>query len=168
MTHKTGVYCYTNRVNGKVYVGSAAISLKTRFKSHRNRLKANQHDNSYLQRAYNKYGSRSFCFSILERCEPSECVQREQYWIDSLQACRRDKGYNLAPTAGSMLGFRHNNEERQKISKGTKKAMERPEVREKLLAGHARRTADQSWRIKMSKTLRANLTPERRANFSRC
>jgi group I intron endonuclease len=52
-----------------------------------------------------KYGYSSFKLEILEYCEPSEAVPREQYYLDLLKP-----EYNILKTAGSLLGFRHSSE----------------------------------------------------------
>lgn len=41
-------------------------------------------------------------------------IQREQYWIDFYDA--KASGYNIAPKAGSQLGFRHSEESKRKMS----------------------------------------------------
>jgi hypothetical protein len=49
-------------------------------------LKNNKHVNIILQRSWNKYSERNFSFIILEECSPERCVDREQYYLDTLQA----------------------------------------------------------------------------------
>lgn len=122
--HTTGVYCIYNTANGKRYVGSAAKSLVRRFRDHRYQLNHSLHHNKHLQSAWDYYGSKAFRFQILERCNPRECVQREQTWIDKYQCSDRRFGYNKSPTAGSPLGFRHTKQTKAKVSlalKGKKK-----------------------------------------------
>lgn len=104
---KTGVYLITNEVNGKRYVGSAAHNFQTRWALHRHELQHQKHHSSHLQRAWNKYGSESFKFSVLERCPPADCLVREQYWLDELKTYDRSVGYNLSAIAGSTLGVKH-------------------------------------------------------------
>jgi len=54
-------------------------------------------------------------FEIIERiADVTLLLGREQHWIDRLDACNREKGYNMLPVAGSLLGFRHS-EETKKI-----------------------------------------------------
>lgn len=100
----TGVYCWLNKVNGKRYVGSSAISLKGRKEGHLKLLRKKGHYNRHLQAAWNKYGEEQFDFDVLCYCEPEECVTQEQAWIDHYQAANDKYGYNLSPTAGSVLG----------------------------------------------------------------
>ncbi len=100
----TGVYQIKNSVNGKVYVGSAAKSLEGRINTYKWMLPRRKCHNRHLQAAWNKYGRVSFYYRILERCSPIRCIEREQYWIDKLQAADPRFGYNICPTAGSALG----------------------------------------------------------------
>lgn len=114
--HKTGVYCIRNRLDGKRYIGSASISLIKRIRDHWAELAKNRHANRYLQRAYNKYGRKMFVASVVERCQPKFCVNREQYWMDFYKAAVPIHGYNISPTAGSQLGMVHSKETRDKIA----------------------------------------------------
>lgn len=94
----------------KQYVGSAH-DIKARWAVHRNELRHNQHHSRYLQRAWNKHGEEAFVFRILEVCAGEQCVEREQYWIDTL----RPK-FNMHPLARSPLGVKRSNETRAKLS----------------------------------------------------
>lgn len=105
---------YRIRVKGydKAYIGSAK-SFKHRKAHHRNRLRAQEHRNQYLQRLFNKYGEESLSFEILEECEVEKLIEREQAWIDKEGF---DNLINLCPTAGNTLGRVHSEETRGKIS----------------------------------------------------
>lgn len=76
-----GVYQIRNIINNNIYIGSS-ISIKKRFSAHKNDLRKNQHYNSHLQRAWNKYGEENFEFNIIENSiYPEERLQRENYYI---------------------------------------------------------------------------------------
>jgi group I intron endonuclease len=49
-----------------------------------------------------KYGYSNFKLIILEYCDTSAIIKREQYYIDQLKP-----DYNINPTAGSFIGFKH-------------------------------------------------------------
>lgn len=100
MVKKSGIYCIFNRVNKKMYIGSA-VNLKRRKTVHFCTLKSNSHFNGYLQNAYNKYSKENFLFVILEYVEPSNLINREQYWIDYIGI---ENLYNSRPIANSPLG----------------------------------------------------------------
>ena len=65
-TDLTSVYCITNSVNGKRYIGSSAKSFKARWKCHINDLKRNCHYSKHLQSAWNKYGENNFGIKFSE------------------------------------------------------------------------------------------------------
>lgn len=113
-----GIYYIKNKINNKVYVGSAAgkNGIKERFYRHRTELKRNIHSNKYLQTEYNKYGLENFEFIEAEQCLPEKCLEREQFHMDNLQSWDRSKGYNLCKIAGNTLGRKHSKESRLKIS----------------------------------------------------
>lgn len=127
----TGVYCICCVDTGKRYVGSCSSSrgIKHRLRGHVQALTNKTHCNKHLQRAWDKYGSRRFKFTVLEKCASEMCVIKEQFWIDKYASANPQHGYNLAPTAGSMLGFKHPEESRLKISEANKKRS--PESRKK-------------------------------------
>lgn len=175
VTAAPGVYGIRNKVNGKMYVGSAARSIKTRVGLHRAALVRGDHDNSHLQRAWNKYGPDAFEFGTLELCTAEVCISREQYWIDFFRTADGNCGYNLCPTAGSMLGFNFGENHGAKVSAGTKTAMARPEVRERLKVASRKRWeapgVREEWRKKMtavmsSREIREKLKAGQRARLS--
>lgn len=79
-----GVYMITNYVNSKRYIGSS-IHIGQRLWEHRSHLRHNKHDNSHLQKAWNKYGEDNFNYSILEKCSPEDRFAREQYYVNLLK-----------------------------------------------------------------------------------
>lgn len=90
----TGIYCITNKINGKCYVGQS-LNIEQRWKAHRSRpfnTKSSQY-NSILYKAIRKYGINNFIFSILEECNQEELNAREIFWINKLDSY--NNGYNL-------------------------------------------------------------------------
>lgn len=134
---KSGIYQIRNLVNGKIYVGSS-INLHVRELSHFNSLKRNDHANEKLQRAYNKYGLDKLIFEVLEYVEKDKLLEREQYYIDTLNAV--NEGYNICPLAvhsvdytwapaqrksrcgagNPMYGKHHSEEHKKRISESEK------------------------------------------------
>nr|QJQ35302.1 GIY-YIG endonuclease [Fusarium ficicrescens] len=118
--YKSGVYCWSNTITGKIYVGSA-INLTKRFYmylSTENLERYTQQYNSYIYRAILKYGHDNFSLSILKYCDATELIKWEQYYIDKLKP-----EYNILKFAGSSTGFRHTAEtilkiHNTKVSKG--------------------------------------------------
>jgi len=63
--NKGGVYKIINKVNGKIYIGSAK-RFKQRAGEHLYSLKKNKHQNKHLQNSFNKYGEDVFLFEVIE------------------------------------------------------------------------------------------------------
>ena len=57
---------------------------------------------SLICRALLKYGYSSFTLDILEYCETSVLIEREQYYIDNLKP-----EYNVLKVASSLFGYKH-------------------------------------------------------------
>ena len=99
---KSGIYRIRNIETGHVYIGSAK-NFSRRKNSHYNRLRAGDHANSRLQRAWGKYGEDSFIFEIIEYVDIELLISREQIHIDNVFG---SNCYNIAPVAQSALGVR--------------------------------------------------------------
>ena len=111
---KSGIYQIRNLVNGKIYVGSS-VNLETRKTRHYWELENNRHNNQHLQRAYNKYGLDKLVFEVLEYVEKDMLLEREQYYINILDAV--SSGYNICPIAGSSRGRILSEQHKSNISK---------------------------------------------------
>jgi group I intron endonuclease len=98
---KSGIYRLTNSITGATYVGSA-VDLTRRLRDYFS-IKFLQKEilknKSLIYRALLKYGYSNFKLEILEYCDKTSTISREQYFIDSL-----NPEYNLCLKAGSSLG----------------------------------------------------------------
>lgn len=93
---KRGIYCITNLINQKIYIGSTFTSFKERWSTHIKKLRSNSHPNQHLQNAFNKYGEENFKFSIVEVILDEKLIlEREQHYINALHCCDKSKGYNI-------------------------------------------------------------------------
>lgn len=105
-----GVYEIRNQTNGNRYVGSSA-TIQQRWGNHLKTLRRDAHYNCHLQAAFNKYGESAFTFAMLEHVEDSSrLIAREQHYLETL-----NPEYNMCPTAGSPLGYRHTEEARRNM-----------------------------------------------------
>lgn len=134
----SGVYRVTNKINGKVYIGSSQ-NVRARWNLHRSELRRGVHGNSYWQREWNRYGGDAFVFEMIELVgEPAQLLVVEQRWIDRLCATDRTKGYNLSLIAGApMRGRKVSEEARRRQSerlKGVKLGPPSQEARERMRA----------------------------------
>lgn len=113
--NKSGIYMIKNLINNHIYIGSA-VNLYNRETRHINKLESQKHENSYLQRAWNKYGEDSFIFIVLEYVSDiKDLIIIEQYYIDWLQP-----EYNICKSASSTLGRKFSEETKRKISESHK------------------------------------------------
>jgi group I intron endonuclease len=116
MKNETVIYLIKNKLNEKVYIGSA-INYYNRKKQHLSLLKNNKHHSILLQRAWNKYGEDSFVFEIIEVIvDKNELINKEQYYLDLYKSYDNKIGYNICKVAGSTLGFKHKNETKKMMS----------------------------------------------------
>lgn len=139
----SGIYLITCNENGRRYVGSSK-DIERRVRSHCQDLSKNRHDNRHLQRAWNKYGSAAFCFSVLEFVnDHSRLTEREQYWMDDL-----NPEFNITPYAGrpTTEGLERTEQWLSNMSKGIKRYWEnisdeeREERRIKASSPHSEET----------------------------
>lgn len=120
-----GIYAIENTRDGKFYIGQAQ-DIYARWHHHVGRLRAGEHCNLHLQRAWNRDGEGSFRFVLLERAEVSQLDAQEQVWIDALNAV--EEGYNMCPAAGAVRGKKHSDETREKMSKSAEISWEGPKA----------------------------------------
>jgi group I intron endonuclease len=113
----TGVYRILNSVNGKSYVGSTSkVGFQIRWTIHKEELRSGRHRNRHLLAAWRKYGEESFEFLIVERCQPENCLSREQFWMDKDKTYERRCGYNLAKSAWNCLGMKRSAATKARLS----------------------------------------------------
>lgn len=149
----SGIYSITNKINGKRYIGSA-VNINSRLRTHRSLLNRDCHCNIKLQRAWNKYGSDSFSFDVIEYVEnKTDLIIREQFWIDNLDAASK-KNYNILANAGSSLGYKHTEESNAKRSASLKGRPRAPEVVAKMGRKHSKETIEK---------IRAGVTGKKRS-----
>jgi group I intron endonuclease len=121
---RSGVYFWKNNITGKCYVGSS-VFLGRRLKNYFSfEYIANPKSNMLINKALIKYGYSNFSLEILEYCEPSRVVTREQYYIDLLKP-----EYNILKVAGSSWGYKHTEESRSKMG-----GIRSPEHLDKILS----------------------------------
>jgi len=106
---KSGVYRWINKVNGKTYIGSS-VNLGKRLGNYYN-LDYISSSEMLISKALIKYGYSNFTLEILEYCDRSDVILREQYYLD---LCKPE--YNILKVAGSSLGYVHTEETLLKLS----------------------------------------------------
>lgn len=112
---RIGVYGIRNTTTGQIYVGSST-DIQKRWRQHLHELRQERHHSSKLQADWAKFGGLAgFELVFLGHADdPALLKDREQYWIDTLQAAVT--GYNLHPNAIGPRGITRSLETRAKIA----------------------------------------------------
>ena len=110
-----GIYKITNKVSNKVYIGSS-LNISNREYKHFWLLRNNSHDNRFLQNSYNKHDESIFKFEIIEYCDPSQLIDRENYYINFYKSNLSEFGYNLA-TVNEFRRNTYNLDVKQRLSR---------------------------------------------------
>ena len=100
------IYCITNKVNGKKYIGQTNRDIDSRWKDHIRKARYNK-DNQYLYTAMNKYGVENFDIKEIKKIYSndkstlaSELNNKEIFYISNFMT-RKPNGYNM--TDGGVL-----------------------------------------------------------------
>ena len=96
---KVGIYLYTNKINGKQYVGQS-VDIEARHKRHVYRSKGNK-PIQVIDRAIKKYGIDNFDFNILVECPKDDLNNQEDYWVKYWDTYKTDN-YNMVVGGGSL------------------------------------------------------------------
>lgn len=116
------IYCHTNKVNGKKYIGQTCQSTRKRWQ-----YGAGYRKGTYIRKAIDKYGWDNFAHEILERgLTIDEANEREKYYIEKYQTHKIEYGYNL--TLGGNNGVQNDEirailSEKAKARKGANTSM---------------------------------------------
>lgn len=120
-----GVYKIVSRKDGRVYIGSSQ-NIEYRWHRHKRALRADIHENIFLQRLWNRYGESEFDFVVIQECAADERLQLEQHYLDVT-----DSKINILSKSrigGNRLGISHTEETRAKLSRALTGRKLAPEV----------------------------------------
>lgn len=126
---KAGIYMWTNKLNGKKYVGSS-VNLRRRLLEYYNVNRMLNEKSMPINQSLLKYGYQSFSLTILEFCDMDSLVSREKHFFDVYSP-----EYNILKTPGSPdrgKGWTHSEATVEKIRIAANKRMESPEVLAKM------------------------------------
>lgn len=100
------IYCITNQINGKQYVGKTTYSVTKRFKEHCLDSKKERCEKRPLYDAMNKYGIENFIVEKLLECDNLELSSYEILYIDVLNTYHN--GYNATKGGDGSILFDYN------------------------------------------------------------
>lgn len=99
-----GIYKYTNKLNGKTYIGQSQ-DIGRRYQQHLYDAEKRPEEGTGVDIAIHKYGIENFIFEIIEQCSIKELDEKERYWIAYYNSYHN--GYNRTPGGGSLRGEEH-------------------------------------------------------------
>jgi len=146
-----GIYCI--RQGNKFYVGQA-VNIQRRWMRHKNELNSGKHSNKHLLNAWNKYGAGAFEFEIIEICDKSMLLEREDYWITVLDSIQT--GFNCKIASTTLLGKQMNECVKEKISRAHMGKIKSPETCAKISAGKKGKKQSEEQRRQLSERLKGN------------
>lgn len=127
----SGIYSIICAINGKQYIGCSSNIYK-RIIAHKCHLNKNdkRHENQHFIDDWNKYGSESFYYTILEYTN-EDLKDKEYYYINKFNTIDREKGYNLRRDS-SKTGMIALEETHKKYSEAMKRRFSKQSERDKI------------------------------------
>ena len=111
------VYCHTNKINGKKYIGITKQTPDRRWKNGKG------YSAQHFSRAIQKYGWNNFEHTILmSNLTKKQACYYERFYIKKYETTLPENGYNetLGGDGGGMYNKHHTQAAREKISEARK------------------------------------------------
>lgn len=156
----SGVYKITLRTDNRIYIGSA-IDIEDRWKNHLHNASSKRDNVQVITRAIRKYGKDAFEWEIIEYCDINCLIDREQYYLDTLQPfVRTGLGFNIRETADSNLGITASDETKRKMSTAHKGRVFSDEHKENMSKGWHKNRGDDYY-AGLSERMKGNNNPSK-------
>ena len=99
------IYKIENLINGKKYIG-LTNNIQRRRCRHFGDLRRNIHDNHFLQKEFNIYGTEAFSFTIewQGECSDTEISEKEKYYIKFYDSYKNGYNQNEGGNFGASNG----------------------------------------------------------------
>lgn len=102
------IYCITNIINNKRYVGKTTNTIEERWKEHCQDFKKERCEKRPLYDAFNKYGIENFKIEYLEEVKDNSLLsEKEIHWIKELETYG-SKGYNATKGGDGKILYDYN------------------------------------------------------------
>ena len=131
---KSGIYMWTNKLNGKKYVGSS-MNLNRRLLEYYNVNRMLNEKSMAINVALLKYGYTNFSLTILEICDKDSLMYREKHFFEVYSP-----EYNILKTPGSPSrgsGWTHSEATIENMRIAASKTFKSPEFLTKLSKGQS-------------------------------
>jgi len=116
--------------NGKGYVGITATTAEIRFRQHVKASKKRKID-TVVDRAINKYKAQNVTLTVLDRCDDWSVLGNLERWGIAKFGTAVPNGYNVAPGGEGVLWSKMPEEARERLSASARAARERPGAKER-------------------------------------
>lgn len=114
-TKLSGIYAIRCLGDMKIYIGSSS-NIEKRLRDHRSFLRTDKHQNKHLQSAYNKYGKDMFIYFIVELCDITNILQKENEWMVKWRTRDREYGFNKIDAEEGCRGRKWSEEHKKYMS----------------------------------------------------
>lgn len=131
---KSGIYMWTNKLNGKKYVGSS-VALTRRLLEYYNVNRILNEKSMPINVALLKYGYTNFTLTILEICDKDSLMSREKHFFEVYSP-----EYNILKIPGSPFrgsGWTHSEATIENMRIAASKTFKSPEFLTKLSKGQS-------------------------------
>ena len=160
------IYRYTNKINGKVYIGMTTRDVEIRHNEHVSDI----NDGTYFHRALKKYGIEGFVLEVIDTAnDVDELKDKEKYWIGFYYSfAQKSKGYNLTLGGDGALGAVCSDETRLMLSesKRGKKNHMFGRTCEKSPRFHTLHSEETRIKMSIARNKRAKLSEETKRKIS--
>lgn len=121
------IYKSTNKINGKIYIGFDSKWPKRKFRHEKDAFNSRSSAyNDVFHKALRKYGKHNFEWEVIYISKDAEHTKNimESFFIKKYNShinFNNSNGYNMTLGGEGMLGFKHNTNTKNKISKTSSK-----------------------------------------------
>lgn len=134
------IYVIQNKISCKIYVGKTNNPYK-RFKYHCYVASGKTTKKYLLHRSMMKHGLSNFSFQVIEEFDSeADANCSEQFWIEYFRSdvsrFGPNHGYNLTAGGEGVVGLRHSQEAKDKVSKANTGRVFSPETIKKMSDSH--------------------------------